>query len=67
VIHLVPIIVSEGLQYEPADPLFYPFQFVHGKYFTWATDFSVVDLFSVLRSVKEMLPVISEKLRALQE
>jgi len=29
------------------------------KYFTWVTDLSSVDLFVVLRLVKEMFPIIS--------
>jgi len=37
------------------------------KYFTWITDLSSVDLFVVLRLVKEALPFISVKFWPTQE
>lgn len=67
IIHSSPITISEGFQYELANPLFNPFHFIYMKYFTWITDLSSVDLFVVLRLVKEALPFISVKFWPTQE
>jgi len=47
------ITISEGFQYELANPSFNLFHFIYVKYIAWVTDLYSVDLFVVLRLVKD--------------
>lgn len=53
--------ISEGFRDELANPSFNLFHFIYVKCITWVTDLYSVDLFVVLRLVKDMFRIISVK------